>query len=101
MNLGGFLHTLGVCLVVGFFAVLAGGAGGALAADLMGPLTAVLLFQGLAVAHAVVRGRKLSGGWLVALYLLLLVPPHLALPVLAGAGLLDGWLGFRARAGRT
>jgi hypothetical protein len=93
--------ALGVCLVVGVVAAFAGGGLGALAGDLMGPLTVVLLFQGLAVAHAVVRRRKLPGGWLVAMYLLLLVPPHLALPALAGAGLLDGWLGFRVRAGTS
>jgi len=90
--------ALGVCLVVvtvGLFA----GEPGALAGDLVGPVTAVLLFQGLAVAHGVVRKRGLARGWLVALYLLLAIPPHLAVPALAAAGLLDGWLGFRARGG--
>ncbi len=90
--------ALGVCLVlvaVGLFA----GAPGTLIGDLVGPVTVVLMFQGLAVAHGVVRNRGLARGWLVAMYVLLVVPPHLAVSVLAVTGLLDGWLGLRARAG--
>ncbi len=90
--------ALGVSLCIGVGALFLGGGAGTLAADLMGPVTAMLLFQGLAVAHGVVHERKASRGWLVALYLLLAVPPHLAVPVVTLAGLLDGWVDFRARA---
>jgi len=92
-------RALGGCLVVVAVGLVAGGEAGGLAGDLVGPVTAVLLFQGLAVTHSVVHARGLARGWLVALYVLLAVPPHMAVPALAVTGLLDGWLGFRARAG--
>jgi len=90
----------GTAAVVGVIALFTGGGVGELAKDLMGPLTAMLAFQGIAVAHGVARERGWATGWLVAMYLLLAVPPHLALPALAVAGLLDGWADFRARARR-
>ncbi len=93
--------ALGVSLCIGVAAVFLGGGIGTLASDLMGPVTAMLLFQGLAVAHGVASARKAAAGWLVAMYLLLAVPPHLALPALSLAGLLDGWFDFRARARRS
>lgn len=89
--------ALGVSLCLGVVAVFAGGIPGTLARDLMGPVTAMLVFQGLAVVHGVVRARGASVGWLVATYLLLGIPPHLAMPVLSLTGLVDGWLDFRAR----
>ena len=87
--------------VLGVAAMVLGGDIGALAGDVMGPVTVMLGFQGLAVAHAVVRERGTPTGWLVALYLLLVVPPNLAVPVVAVTGLLDGWVDFRARARRS
>ena len=90
-------HALAVALVVGLLSMLLDAGPGMLAADVMGPVSAMLAFQGLAVAHAVVRERKVWTGWLVVLYLLLVVPPHLALPLLTLTGLLDGWMNFRAR----
>jgi hypothetical protein len=93
--------ALGVSLVVGVVAVFVGGPLGSVASDLMGPITAMLAFQGLAVAHAVARAREISSPWLVAMYLLLAVPPHLALPVLALTGLLDGWMDFRGRSRKS
>jgi hypothetical protein len=89
--------ALGFSLAVGILALFVGGPAGQFVGDLMGPVTAMLLFQGLAVAHGVVREGKMASGWLVALYLLLLIPPHLALPLVLVAGLLDGWFDFRAR----
>ena len=90
------MPALGLSMAVGVVSWLSGGAGH-LAADLMGPLSAMLVFQGLAVVHTLVHVRKTSVGWLVAMYLLLLVPPHLALPVLALTGLADGLINLRAR----
>jgi len=90
------MPALGLSMAVGVVSWLSGGAGH-LAADLMGPLSAMLVFQGLAVVHTLVHVRKTSVGWLVAMYLLLLVPPHLALPVLAVTGLADGLMNLRAR----
>ena len=90
--------ALGVALAIGVVAMFVGGGAGQFAADLMGPVTAMLLFAGLAVAHGVVHERGMSTGWLVAMYLLLVVPPNLFLPLLMALGLLDGWFDFRARA---
>lgn len=70
---------------------------GAIIADMLGPVVAMLVFLGLAVCHALIRIRKLGRGWLVVIYVLLLVPPHLALSGLSMLGLVDGWMDFRSR----
>ncbi len=88
-------------LVVGVGSLFAPALRASWVGDLMGPLTAMLAFQGLAVAHAVVKARGASAGWLVALYVTVLVPPHLALPLLILTGLVDGWINLRARAGAS
>lgn len=90
--------ALGASVALGALALLGGGALGGFAADLMGPVSVMLVLQGLAVAHGVVAARGGSVGWLVATYLLLAIPPHLSVPVLSLAGIADGWLDFRARA---
>jgi len=70
---------------------------GAVIADLAGPVAAMLVFLGLAVGHGLIKLRKLGYGWLVAIYVLLLVPPHLAATGLSMLGLLDGWMDFRSK----
>jgi hypothetical protein len=65
--------------------------------DLMGPLLAMLAFQGLAVVHGLVARTGASVAWLIGAYLLLLMPPHFGLPALLLVGLTDGWIDFRAR----
>ena len=60
---------------------------------------AVYAFQGLAVAHGVVHAAGLGPGWLVALYIALVLPPVLpyaatGLLVLGGA---DAWADYRRR----
>lgn len=53
--------------------------------------------HGLALVHGVVGKLGSSGGWLVAVYLLLLFAlPHMSI-VLATAGVADAWFDFRAR----
>jgi hypothetical protein len=106
-NPGGFgrefrqLHVGKVAIYVSLGVGLAdwglNGGVGQLASELMGPLSAMLVFQGLAVVHTLARVRKVSGGWLVAMYLLLLIPPHLAMSALAVTGLVDGLIDLRAR----
>ena len=91
--------ALAVSVAIGLASWMGGG-DGQLASDLMGPLSVMLVFQGLAFVHALANIRKTSVGWLVALYLLLLVPPHLALPILAVTGLVDGLMDLRARVAR-
>jgi predicted membrane protein DUF2232 len=69
-----------------YFSIGAGGLGGALA------------LQGLAVAHALSRGLKMRPLMLVALYACCVLRAKYTLPVLAGLGLLDGFLRLRSRA---
>lgn len=51
--------------------------------------------QGLAVAHALVKQSGAHGGWLIALYLLLLLASGQTVVVLAFAGVMDNWFDFR------
>jgi hypothetical protein len=90
--------AIGVGVVVAVAAWLFSEGPGDLASDLLGPLSVMLVFQGLAVVHSIASRRKLSMGWLVAMYVLLLVPPHIALPALAMTGVVDGLMNLRARA---
>jgi uncharacterized protein YybS (DUF2232 family) len=53
------------------------------------------LLQGMAVVHGVVGLTKANVGWLVAFYVLLMVPQVLVLVVITG--LFDSWLDIRAR----
>jgi Predicted membrane protein (DUF2232) len=69
-----------------YFSIGAGGLGGALA------------LQGLAVAHALSRGLKMRPLMLVALYACCVLRAKYTLPVLAGLGVLDGFLRLRSRA---
>lgn len=54
-----------------------------------------LLFAGLALAHGLIGLKKLSGLWLIALYMLLLNP--LLAQMLTVAALVDSWADFRGR----
>jgi hypothetical protein len=56
------------------------------------------LFAGLAVLHGLVVAGGRGRGWLVVVYILLVILPQAAL-VVAGAGLLDTWMDFRRRLG--
>ena len=69
-----------------YFSIGVGGLGGALA------------LQGLAVAHALSRGLKMRPLMLVALYACCVLRAKYTLPVLAGLGLIDGFLKLRSRA---
>jgi hypothetical protein len=64
--------------------------------DLSSVLMAGLMFQGLAIMHFAVNQRALNTGWLVGLYVLLLLFPQTLL-VLATVGLLDIWMNVRVR----
>ncbi len=56
---------------------------------------AVFFFQGLAVLHGLVGIRKMSGGWLVGIYVLLLfLFPHTMI-LLGALGMADNWLNIR------
>ncbi len=64
--------------------------------ELLLPLLALYMLQGLAVIHAVVKAREASAAWLVPVYgLMLFALPPTAL-TLALAGWMDNWMDFRA-----
>jgi hypothetical protein len=60
-------------------------------------LVGILLFQGLAVVHALVATRGMNVGWLVGMYVLLFLVPQ-SVPLISLLGLIDSWVDFRARA---
>jgi hypothetical protein len=64
----------------------------------VGGLGAALALQGLAVAHALSRGLKMRPLMLVALYACSVLRAKYTLPVLAGLGIIDGFLKLRSRA---
>ena len=63
----------------------------------------MLLFmvQGVAVAHGVVAIRSAHVGWLVAMYLMLLVLMPMSLYAIALTGFFDHWMDYRKRAQRV
>ncbi len=66
-----------------------------MAADLLLVMVMLFMMQGIAVSHALVAKAGANPGWLVALYLLLLLAlPQTAL-TLAVAGFVDNWFDFR------
>ena len=67
-----------------------------LLANLLPLLLILYVFQGVAVAHGVVNRTKLSQGWLVGLYVLLLLLPQTLL-LLGLLGVVDAWVDIRAR----
>ena len=106
-NPGGFreeFHGLRVDRTSGWASVgvlltaeLARGTLAAVAAQLAVVLMVMYLLAGLALVHALVTRLRAHAGWLVGMYLALLILPAQAGVLLAAAGLLDGWLNFRAR----
>jgi hypothetical protein len=63
-----------------------------------GGLGVALSLQGLAVAHALSRGLRMRPLMLVALYACCVLRAKYTLPVLAGLGVVDGFLRLRSRA---
>ena len=55
---------------------------------------------GLAVIHGLVARAGMGPGWLVGLYMLLVLAAQVMVPFLGFLGLLDTWLDFRSRIGR-
>lgn len=60
-------------------------------------VTAIYLFQGLAVVHGIVKYRQLGRGWLIALYVLLFFAFVQMALFLAVLGILDAWIDIRRR----
>lgn len=84
--------TLGFLAVLLFFAL---GVGGLLFQNIFVVLLVPFVIQALAVAHTLVRVRRLNNGWLAALYLLLVVANGHMLLLLGFFGAMDNWFDFR------
>lgn len=70
------------------------------ALNLLVPLTVILCLPALGLLHGLLRGRSAGHVYLGLLYAAVLVMPHLAM-ILAGVSLLDSWMDFRGRAGKS
>ena len=96
LGYGAGLVTLGTMLV----ARLTQGALSEFAAQAAMIMLAPYLLAGLAVIHSLIRQHGRGVGWLVAVYIILAFVPQ-AMLLLAGGGLLDTWIDFRRRLGRS
>lgn len=67
----------------------------ALAGDACVLLVVLFALQGLAVIHFLARVRGLAGAWLVTLYVMLMLVPQVAGPILATTGLADNIVDLR------
>lgn len=74
--------------------------GPGLVPDLLLVLTPLWLFQGLAVIHGLLAARGAHPGWVVAVYVLLILFMPQTLVLVACLGLVDTWADLRARLGR-
>lgn len=81
-------------------ALVAGDGLSAMAGGLVSMGMMLFAFQGIAVAHALVKLRGAGRGWLVAFYLVTLVMTPYSAAVLAVAGFADSWFDYRKRAAR-
>ncbi len=79
---------------------LAEGSAGGLMRDLLALAQVAFALQGAAVAHAVANSKQAHRGWLVSMYLLLLLFMGQTVLLLAMAGVLDNWFDFRKRFGQ-
>ena len=72
----------------------------ALTTDMATVVWLLFFFQGMAVLHGLIGMTGMGIGWLVSLYLLLMIVPNYASPVISGLGLVDTWFDFRRRTPR-
>lgn len=86
-------------LVLGLSAIFFRGFASGLLPELFNLVVALYVIQGIAVAHALVKHRQASSGWLVAMYILVVLMPPLAMILLSVTGFSDTWLNYRARYG--
>jgi len=93
LRLGQGLGALGLMIMIWLLL----DRGNQMAADLLILISPMLLLEGLAVMHWLVKTRQASRGWLVAVYaLFVLAIPHAQL-ITAGLGLADCWINLRNR----
>ena len=91
-----------VVLLVGALAALPQlGVIATVASDMLFTLLLVYLLQGLALVHALVRSLQAQRGWLIGVYVLLVLAAAQVVPLLALLGWMDAWIDVRGRyAGR-
>jgi hypothetical protein len=82
-------------IAVGVLLQLAAAEPRGLASDLVVVLVVLFAFQGLALLYFRMDKVGMSAGWLVGLYLLLILMPHVAGTVLAAIGIADAAIDFR------
>jgi len=68
---------------------------GATAVDLLIVAAVMFMLQGLAVAHGLAGSARAHVGWLVMIYILLVVAMPETVVTLAVAGIVDNWFDFR------
>ena len=92
----GFAAGAGAVVVLALF-LTPRGAG--IGHDLLMLIVAACAIQGIATVHGLVGMRGRGRGWLVAMYLSLLLVTPAAVLALSVAGFSDAWLDYRARFG--
>ncbi|SCZ49777.1 DUF2232 domain-containing protein [Thiohalomonas denitrificans] len=90
-----------VALVLMGAAIVLGDPAAALAAELLVVVMLLFLINGLAVVHGLVARIGAGIGWLIAVYLMLLLALPQTAVTLAVVGLVDNWFGFRTYFGRS
>ena len=94
----GFAAGAGAVLV---FALFLTPRGSGIGHDLLMLVVAACAIQGIATVHGLVGVRGGGRGWLVAMYLSLLLVTPAAVLVLSVAGFSDAWLDYRTRFDRS
>jgi hypothetical protein len=88
-------------ILLGLGAVFLRGFASGLLPELFNLVVALYVIQGIAVAHALAQHRRASSGWLVAMYILVVLMPPLAMILLSVTGFSDTWLDYRTRYGAS
>ncbi|HFD11897.1 MAG TPA: DUF2232 domain-containing protein [Crenotrichaceae bacterium] len=83
-------------LVLMGIALFADSGAGSIVQDLIVVVMTLFMIHGLGLLHGIVAAKGISGGWLVAVYILMVILPQLAF-LLAIAGLLDSQFDFRSK----
>ena len=85
----------GALVLIGLALFVNSGAG-SIVQDLIIVVMTLFMIHGLSLLHGVVAAKGVSGGWLAAVYIMLLIFPHLAF-ILSIAGLLDSQFDLRSK----
>lgn len=88
-----FLTLMGIGLLY-----TSGGQPGSAGLDILVVVIVLYLFQGLASVHRIVAAKSMPRGWLIMMYVLLLLVPQAVL-LIACLGLVDSWMINRNKEG--